>query len=119
MALINLGGVLVPPPAGVDMSTMDTVRASLPLLAPRHFVFPWLAHGLGTLLGAYLAARLAVSRKLASSLAIGGLFFAGGSVMVKLVGGPSWFIAADLLLAYFPMAYLGFLLASSLKPKSD
>ena len=38
---------------------------------------------------------------------IGWLFLIGGIVAVRMLGGPLWFIAADLALAYLPMAYLG------------
>jgi hypothetical protein len=38
-------------------------------------------------------------------------FLLGGIAMILNCGGPAWFIATDLLLAYLPMAYLGGFLA--------
>jgi len=32
--------------------------------------------------------------------------------MVRMVGGPTWFIITDLVLAYIPMAYLGKIMAN-------
>ena len=39
--------------------------------------------------------------------------------MVLICGGPVWFIAADLLLAYIPMDLLGGLLAGWKKTKTN
>jgi hypothetical protein len=42
-------------------------------------------------------------------MAIGFAFLAGGVMMVlTLPGTPWWFVATDLVLAYLPMAYLGY-----------
>ena len=49
MALIMVSGHVIPPPAGADMTTAEGIRAALPLLESRHFLFPFLAHALGTL----------------------------------------------------------------------
>ena len=38
-------------------------------------------------------------------------FLAGGVVAMTMIGGPIWFNACDLLLAYIPMAWLGSYLA--------
>ena len=51
MALINFGPMVIPPPAGADITTMEGLQAAMPLFEPKHFVFPFLAHALGTLVG--------------------------------------------------------------------
>ena len=81
------------------------------LYEPVNFLCPFLAHALGTIAGAFVAARLAASHQMKFALGIGVFFLIGGITMVVLVGGPEWFIAADLLLAYIPMALLGGILA--------
>jgi hypothetical protein len=55
MGLIVVGPMLVPPPDGADMTTMEGLKAAMVLLEPKHFVFPFLAHALGTLGGALVA----------------------------------------------------------------
>ena len=50
MALVTLGPSLIPPPAGADVTSAEGLRAAMPLLEPRHFLMPFLAHALGTLL---------------------------------------------------------------------
>jgi len=62
MGLIILGPMLIPPPEGVNMTDMESINASIHLLEPKNYIFPFLAHALGTLTGAFLAARLAARR---------------------------------------------------------
>lgn len=110
MGLIGLGGQLVPPPAGADLRTAEGWKAAQPLLGARHFVFPFLAHALGTLAGAAVAAGVtgAVprSQRIAAGV-VGVVFLAGGIAAAVMIPAPGWFVAADLLLAYLPMAWVG------------
>lgn len=108
MGLITLGGVLVPPPAGVDISTMEGLAEAMQLYEPKHFLFPFLAHAVGTLAGAILAAKVAATHKLMIAVVIGAAFLAGGITMVFSLPSPLWFNALDLIGAYLPMAYLGY-----------
>jgi hypothetical protein len=107
MGLILAGPLVIAPPAGVDMTTAEGLQAGLALLEPRHFVFPWLAHALGTLIGAWLAARLAVSHHQRLALVVGVVFLAGGIMAATMIPAPTWFLALDLVGAYLPMAWLG------------
>jgi hypothetical protein len=107
MGLVTMGPLVVPLPEGVDTSTMEGLREGMKLFTPANFLFPFLAHALGTLSGAFVAAKVAASRPLAFALVIGAFFLLGGVMMVRMVGGPMWFNVADLVLAYIPMGYLG------------
>ena len=49
---------------------------------------------------------------------IGVSFLIGGIAMILNCGGPVWFIASDLLMAYVPMAFLGGFLAASSRDSS-
>ena len=111
MGLIMISGSIIPPPEGADMTTAEGLTAALPLLEPKHFIFPFLAHALGTLVGAFLAAKLAASKQLLMAMIIGLFTLAGGIAAVFMIPAPTWFIALDLLIAYLPMAYLGWILA--------
>jgi hypothetical protein len=62
MGLVLLGAQWVPAPAGADVSTMEGLRAAMPRFGPLNFLFPFLAHALGTLVGAWVAALLAPGR---------------------------------------------------------
>ena len=118
MAIITVGPMVIPPPDGVDMSDMDKFDENLKLLKPANFVAPWLAHALGTLVGAFVAAKIAASHKMKIALAIGVFFLLGGIAMVAMLGGPLWFSVVDLIGAYLPMGYLGGILAGAKKPQS-
>ncbi|TDR23489.1 hypothetical protein [Marinicella litoralis] len=111
MGLVNIGPMVIPVPAGADVTTMEGLKESMNLFAPKNFLFPFLAHALGTLVGAFVAAKLAATHQMRCAMIIGLAFLIGGIAMVVMVGGPIWFMAADLLLAYLPMAYLGGLMA--------
>ena len=58
--LITLSPSIIPPPAGVDVNSAESLAKAMHLYEPRHFVMPFLAHALGTLAGA-LAAYLIAS----------------------------------------------------------
>lgn len=113
LALVNVGMSVVPLPEGADVSTAEGLRESMKLFTPANFIFPFLAHALGTFTGAFAAARLAAGHHMKFAIGIGVCFLLGGISMVVMCGGPVWFIASDLLLAYIPMAYLGGILAGA------
>ena len=106
-ALVVVGPQIIPPPAGVDMTTAEGLQAGMPLLQARHFVFPFLAHAVGTLVGAAVTARLAASRHRQLGLVVGVIFLLGGVAAARMIPAPVWFVALDLLAAYLPMAWLG------------
>lgn len=113
MGLVSIGPEVIALPAGADVSDLANLKASMALFEPKNFLFPWLAHALGTLVGAWVAARLAAKHPMRCALIIGLVFLAGGITMVYLAGGPWWFVVADLALAYLPIAYLGGVLGRS------
>lgn len=115
MALINLGPSIIPTPEGFDITTEEGLKNGMLLLEPQNFIFPFLAHALGTLSGAFIAAILAKTYRKTFALIIGVLFFAGGAYMVSILAAPLWFNILDLVVAYIPMAYLGYLLALKLR----
>ncbi len=110
--IINISGSIIPPPEGADTQTMEGLKTSMVLFEPKHFLFPFLAHAIGTLVGAYLAARFVTAKPLRPAMIISGLFFMGGAYMVVQLPSPLWFSAVDLVGAYFPMGYLAVRLAA-------
>jgi len=112
MGLIMVSGSIIPPPDGADITTMEGLKASMHLFQPRHFIFPFLAHALGTFVGAFLAAKMAATNKLGIAFLIGLIFLAGGIANVFMLPSPSWFNALDIFGAYLPMAYIAGKLAT-------
>jgi hypothetical protein len=115
MSLIQIGPMVITLPEGADVSDMQALAASMHLFEPKHFVFPFLAHAAGTFVGALVAALIAVSHQMKIALAIGVFFLIGGVAAVMMLGGPMWFNALDLLVAYIPMAWLGGKIGMTLK----
>jgi len=112
MGLIMISGSIIPPPEGVDPGNMESLKASMHLFEAKHFIFPFLAHALGTLAGAFLAALIAASHKMKFALVIGVFFLIGGIANVFMLPSPLWFTILDLAVAYIPMAWLGSMMAS-------
>lgn len=106
MGLIQAGHSLFPI-AGVDINDMEALAAAMPTLDFKYFIFPFLAHALGTLVGAIIAARIAATHKMKFALAVGVLFLLGGIAVNYLLPGPTWFAVLDIAVAYIPMAWLG------------
>ncbi|HEY1023744.1 MAG TPA: hypothetical protein VGE26_01165 [Sphingobacteriaceae bacterium] len=106
MAIIMISGSVIPPPEGADVTTTEGLKASMHLFEARHFLMPFLAHALGTFVGAYTAARIAASHKMTFSFIIGIFFLAGGIGSIAMLPSPLWFSIVDLTGAYLPMSYL-------------
>jgi hypothetical protein len=115
MALITLSPSLIPPPAGVDVNSAESLSKAMHLLEPRHFIMPFLAHAVGTLAGALAAYLIAASYKAQIAYVIGVVFLCGGVAASFMIPAPTWFIALDLLAAYLPMAWLGIQIGTRLK----
>lgn len=106
MSLIMISGSVIPPPEGADNTTMDGLKATMHLFEAKHFIFPFLAHALGTLTGAITAIKIAATHQTKLGYAIGGLFLLGGIYSVMNLPSPLWFSVLDLVAAYIPMAWL-------------
>jgi len=117
-SIINLGIIMIssstiPPPNGADITTMEGLKETMHLFEPKHFLFPFLAHAIGTLIGAFAASKFAATKQRSMALIVGILFLIGGTINVFLLSAPMWFNATDLIVAYIPMAIIGWKLAGS------
>ena len=106
MSLIKIG-FMVTPIEGIDPNNMEALAEVMPTLGYEYFIFPFLAHALGTLVGATIAGLIATSHKMKFALGIGFLFLLGGIVASFMLPAPTWFIVFDLVLAYIPVAWIG------------
>lgn len=107
IVLVNIGPSVIPLPEGADVSTMEKLQQSMALFTPANFLFPFLGHALGTLAGAFVAAKLAASHSMKLALGVGLVFLLGGIAAMQMLGGPMWFLVTDLVASYIPMGYLG------------
>jgi hypothetical protein len=107
MGIIMISSSIIPPPAGVDVSDMESLKSSMYLFEPKNFISPYLAHALSTLMGAFIVAKLAVSRNFQLARIIGFFFLIGGTINIIMLPSPAWFSRLDIITAYIPMAWLG------------
>ena len=110
--IISMSGSIIPPPEGVNMSDLESIKANAQLFQPKHFIMPFLDHSLGSLVGGLVAGFVAANRKITFALVIGALHLLAGIIAAMVIPAPMWFIALDLVVAYIPMAYLGGLIAA-------
>lgn len=115
MALITLSPMLIPPPAGVDVTNAESLSKAMHLFEPQHFIMPFLAHAVGTLIGALAAYLISGSFRAQIAYVIGAVFLCGGVAASFMIPAPAWFIALDLLAAYLPMAWLGIQLGTRMQ----
>ena len=106
ITIITIGPALIPPPPGVDTSSAEGLRAGMHLLEWQHFITPFLAHALGTLVGAFVAYLIAATRRTQMAYVVGIVFLLGGIAASLMIPAPAWFVATDLILAYLPMVWL-------------
>lgn len=115
MGLITISGSIISPPVGVNPSDIASVTENSHLFEPKHYIFPFLAHALGTLVGAFIAAKFSVNSKMTWAIIIGIFFLIGGITAATMIPAPNWFVGMDLILAYLPMAWIGGKLAGANK----
>ncbi len=105
MGIIMLSSSIIPPPNGADVTTMEGLKATMHLFEPKHFIMPFLAHAVGTFVGALLAAVIAANNKMRCAIIVGILFLIGGITNVLMLPSPLWFTITDIVGAYIPIAY--------------
>ena len=106
MFIVENGHYLIANPPGTDFTTTEGLKKSMHLMQPKHFVMPFLAHALGTLLSAIIVVKLMPPKAKLFSYLVGLMFFVGGVMMIFMVPSPLWFTIVDLVFAYFPMSFI-------------
>lgn len=106
MAIVMASGSIIPPPEGADVTTMEGLKASIHLFQPKHFLLPFLAHALGTLVGALVTYKVAILYNDRLAYVIGIIFMIGGIANILMLPGPLWFSIVDIGFAYLPMSYI-------------
>ena len=100
IGLIVLGGIIFPLPENFE--PMNAMNWNL-----KYFIFPFLAHSIGTLSGALIVSKLSNKSSIILPLIVGLYFLLGGIYMITILPAPMWFVLLDVILGYIPMALLG------------
>lgn len=107
MVALAVSGITVPMPVGVDLTTLEGLQETVNLFEPRHFIFPFLGHAVGTLAGASATAAIAASYQFTLAIVLGVVFLVGGIADTIMFPVPAWFAILDLGIAFLPMAWFG------------
>ena len=105
IGLIILGGTIFPP--SENFEPMNAMNWDF-----KYFIFPFLAHSIGTLSGALIVSKLSNKSSIILPLIVGLYFLLGGIYMITILPAPMWFVLLDVILGYIPMALLGWKLAN-------
>ena len=100
IGLIIIGGMIFP--LSENFNPMNAINWDF-----KYFVFPFLAHSIGTLSGAFVASKLSRNYHIIIPGIVGLYFLSGGIYMVTILPAPIWFICLDLIICYIPMCLLG------------
>ena len=100
IGLIILGGIIFSAPENFE--PMNAINWDL-----KYFIFPFLAHSIGTLSGAFIVSKLSKKSSIILPLVVGLYFLSGGIYMITILPAPMWFVLLDVILGYIPMALLG------------
>lgn len=107
IGLVMVSSSIIPPPQGADVTTTEGLKQSMHLFEPKHFIFPFLAHALGTFAGAYASSRIAINYHFQLAMVVAVFFLIGGIVSIATLPSPVWFSFTDVAFAYLPMGWLG------------
>jgi len=105
--LVKLNGTVIEMPEGYDPNDMESIIATTPQFTTIHWLIPFIAHAVNALVSAFIAAKIATTKKMVFAFSLGGFVLLGGIIATFLIPAPVWFIAVDLSLAYLPMAWIG------------
>ena len=105
--LIYIGPMVVALPAGADNSTMEGLASTIHLFEPKNFIFPFLAHALGPMIGTFVTMLIAVSHKMKIAIGMAVFFLLGGIAANVMIPAPFWYKAVDLIFAYIPTTLIG------------
>ena len=103
-----LGHWLLPPPAGVDVTSMESIKANIDKFAPGHFVSVLAAWGLGAFAGTALASYMAPCCPRVHCAIVGGVLMLAGLSTLFAIPHPTW-VAVTAVLLYPVAAILGLL----------
>lgn len=107
LGLVNLGYLVFPLPEGADVSSMEGLASTIHLFCWKNFIFPFLGHAAGPLVGTLVAMLIAVSHKAKITIGMAIWFLLGGVIINVMIPAPLWFKALDVIFAYIPMALIG------------
>jgi pimeloyl-ACP methyl ester carboxylesterase len=118
VAIVGISTALYPPPADLAYEDVDAMAAYVSALPAAALVIVLAGHLIGTLFGAWLAARLAGRRPPILAAVVAAVFLLAGIANLVSIPHPLWFAALDVL-TYPTAGFLAWRLAGLTLPTAD
>lgn len=117
MQIIQIvGHLLAPPPADLDINSMEAINnyiASAPSIV---FVVVIFSYALGSFVGALVSVFVSKEKHMSHAINIGGVLMGLGAINLFTIPHPIWMIVCSLIV-FLPAAYFGARLGIVLKMK--
>lgn len=123
MGVLMISNFVIPFPEGVNPADANSIRYNIQLFETKHYIMPFIAHALGTLIGVFVAFKIIqmfrAHKFIAAGIAlvIALLFLWAGLATSKSIHSPETPMLVDAVLCYIPMAIIGYWLALRSSPK--
>ena len=102
----TVGHLIVPPPAGMDATNVDSIRAAMSQMTLASFLLILAAWCGGSFVGGLVAAAIARTSGRGCALIVAGFIVLSGIATMILIPHPIWFWIAGIVLP-FPCALVG------------
>jgi len=106
-SIISLGHLIVPTPDGIDTNDFESIKSNFHLFELKHFVFPLVAHIVGTFVASFLVSYLAMTHKLWFALGIGVLFMLVSLSLSIRIDYFNWIGIVEIA-QYIPVSFMGY-----------
>jgi uncharacterized membrane protein HdeD (DUF308 family) len=106
MAGHYLSNLILPPPAGMDMSDPISFKAHASQLTAGHYALALLSHGLAAFVSGWVVAKFAANQHKRMVHVMGIAWTIMGILNLNMIPHPTWFAIADVCM-YIPLAILG------------
>jgi hypothetical protein len=97
--------LVVPPPGGINPSDHESIKLAMASMSPGSFAGVLVAWGVGTFIGAGVAALIARSGRMICAVIVGCAVMAAAMLNMLTIPHPTWFWAASLAIVV-PTAWL-------------
>ncbi len=96
IAVVQMIGMrLYPPPAGMDPTNPESIKAAMAQIPLAALLFVLLSYAAGSVAGGWVAARFAPKAKMMHAMILAALLFCAGLMNLMIIPHPVWFAIAS------------------------
>lgn len=106
LSLEIVGHIIYPPPANLDVTNMEELKAFTSSAPPIVFILVIISYAVGSIVGGLIASAIAVNNKITKAITVGGILMGLGAYNLFMIPHPIWTIIISIFL-FIPCSYLG------------